>query len=227
MSTRNPMLHLVCLSQMERKREWVAYSSRIQTQWTFIVAKKKQTFRAWRTLPVLKISRTVRTTSHGHCISHLTSGHGEVFGLRTRFAAVHVLSVPSLCCMVECRKDWVFSFLPPPIPNQHPLQQDKLLLPKQQHLCGHSLPCCCAEQGLCPQLLWTEGAAMQGLSPAHHSGFHTAALPLRHGIVLCEADEALNMNIKVCSQSQKLEVSIFNVGLGFGRKDSGVSSWQR
>lgn len=65
---------------------------------------------------------------------------------------------------------------------------------------------------------------MQGLSPAHPSGFHTAALPLRHGIVLCEENEALNKNTKMYPKSEIKSINVFNVGIGFGRNDPGVLS---
>lgn len=198
MNARNPMLRLACLSQMERKSEWKAYSSSIKTEWTLIVAKKQQTLRAWKTFPVLKISRIIISAPHGNCISYLTRGHGEVFGPRTRFGPVHVLSVPSLGCMVECRKGSDCSpFFP--------------LLSQTNILCSRM--CCCSQSSIISvaavqsraftsSCSWTEGAAMQGLSPAHPSGFHTAAFPLRHGIVLCEEDEALNMNIKMHPKSE-------------------------
>lgn len=131
-------------------REWIAYSSGIKIQWTFTLAKKKQTLRAWKRLSVQTISRIVRAASHGNCTSHLTRGHGDMFELGTRFDVVQVLSVPSLSCMVECRKDCDSSpFFP--------------LLSQTIVLCGRK--CCCSQ--------------CSTISVATHSHFTTSCFGLR------------------------------------------------
>lgn len=175
MSARNPMLCLACLSQMERKREWMAYSWSIMTWWTCIVAKK-QILRAWK-----NSSSSDNLKDSKGSISwglHFLSGHKPgVWAQGKIWCGACPLCTLTLLHSGVQERFWLLSFLPCSVTNHCPPWQDMLLLPMQKHH-GHSLPCLRVEQGLHHQLLGTEGAVMQELSPAHPSGFHTAALPL-------------------------------------------------
>lgn len=209
-SAKTPLC-LACLSQMESKREWMTHSWSIKTQWTCTVAKRKQTLSAWKTLPVLKSSRIVRTASLGDCVPHLVArGRGEVVGLRTGFGVVHVPSVPSPCCMEEGREDsGVVILSSPSCPKPTSSMTGCFAAPDPAaSLGGRSPQSCCAEQGrTSPPAPWIEGAAMQGLSPAHSSCFHTAALLLE--MLCCVRTMKPWIQIQKCTLNQKLKASMF------------------
>jgi len=104
----------------------------------------------------------------------------------------------------------LLSFLPHPVPNQHPLWEDTLLLLIQQNLLVAIHSAAAVQNKGFTTSSQTEDAVMKGLSPAHSPCFCTAIFSSRRQcIVLCEEDEALNRTTKKTYPNQKLKASVF------------------